>query len=397
MGGMRRRVVFVSHSRRLYGASRSLLALLQGFRQHGVETCTVLPGPGPMLDALAARGETTVVVPFPCWVWSATQPPDVEELQAAQSRAVAEIVTVLERVRPDVVWSNSSVTAVGALAAAVLGVPHVWHLREVNGDAEPFRFVMGSATAVEPIRAASARIAVSRAVKAAYETLGSGPCEVIYNGIATSDELAARSGPPVRRARVRMLLAGRLEAEKRQLTAIEATNRLITAGHDVELRIVGDGELETCTAAIGRLGLHGVVTLAGFVADLDTEYRRADIALTCSPIEGMGRTTAEAMSYGLPVVGCDRMGTAELIEHEVTGLLYDGSAGGLARAVERLVEQPRLARCLGERARGLARDRFSNERCTRETLEVLYRVRRESPTTPEALAGARDRGERDRA
>ena len=56
-----------------------------------------------------------------------------------------------------------------------------------------------------------------------------------------------------------------------------------------------------------------------------------------------------------------------------------------------------VARCLGERARDLARDGFSNERCTRETLEVLYRVRHESPTTPEALAGARDRGERDRA
>ncbi len=368
---MRGRVVFVSHSRRLYGASRSLLALLDGFRRHGVETYTLVPGPGPMQEALAARGERAAVVPFPSWVWSGTQPPDGAAWQDAQTRAVADIVGVLGRVRPDVVWSNSSVTAVGALAAAVLGVPHVWHLREVSGDELPFRFVTGSAAALEVIRAARARIAVSTAVGAVYERRGSGPCTVIHSGVGAAAELAARPAPPARRGRVRLLLAGRVQAEKQQVTAIEATHRLIAAGYDVGLRIVGDGDLDACAAAITRLGLEAVVTLAGFIADLDPEYRQADIVLTCSRIEGMGRTTAEAMTYGLPVVGCDRMGTAELIEHEVTGLLCDGSAPELARAIERLVTEPQLARRLGDRAREAAHGRFTDERCTRATLDVL--------------------------
>ncbi|MEO8601156.1 MAG: glycosyltransferase family 4 protein [bacterium] len=371
---MHQRVIFVSHSVRLYGASRSLLALLEGFRQHAIDTCTILPGTGLMQDALAARGLASAIVPFPCWVAHETEPADVHALRAAQARAVPALVDVIEAWRPDVVWSNASVTAVGALAAAALGLPHIWHLREVSGDAYPFRFIEGTAAAAALLHTAQARIAVSAAVGAAYEALGSGPCSVIYNGVGDAAALVARSTLRPRQGRLRMLLPGRVREDKGQLAAIEATQRLITAGHDVELRIVGDGESLLCEDAIARLGLRDAVTLTGIVADLEAEYRQADMALACSTIEGMGRTTAEAMSYGLPVVGFRGLGTTEMIEHDVTGLLCDASAAALARAVEGLVMQPDVARRLGDRARLAAQRRFSNEQYTRASLDVLRRV-----------------------
>jgi len=116
------------------------------------------------------------------------------------------------------------------------------------------------------------------------------------------------------------------------------------------------------------------VTLAGFIADIDAEYRGADLVLTCSSSEAMGRATAEAMSYGLPVVGCDRLGTAELIAHERTGVLCDGSADGLAGAVAWLLEHPRAARAIGARAQRVAQQRFSNDACTGAALAVLEQV-----------------------
>ncbi|MGH7785518.1 MAG: glycosyltransferase family 4 protein, partial [Candidatus Binatia bacterium] len=121
------------------------------------------------------------------------------------------------------------------------------------------------------------------------------------------------------------------------------TQLLRAAGHGVELRLVGDGELAACAAEVAQRRLGDAVTLAGFCADLDPEYRQASVVLSCSRDEGMGRTTIEAMSYGLPVVGSDGMGNAELIRHGVTGLLYDGSAEGLAGAVGRLLREPELA------------------------------------------------------
>jgi glycosyltransferase involved in cell wall biosynthesis len=161
---------------------------------------------------------------------------------------------------------------------------------------------------------------------------------------------------------------------KGQLAAIEATRRLRDRGHDVRLRLVGDGDVAACAAAIARHGLGAAVTLAGFVAELDAEYRRADVVLSCSPIEGMGRTTAEGMSYALPVVGCDSLATPELLEHYVSGLLCDGSGAGIAAALHRLRREPDLGRRLGRRARAVAQARFTDEGCAAACLAVLARV-----------------------
>lgn len=368
------RVVFVTHSRRLYGASRSLLVLLDGFRAAGVETHTILPGPGPMADALAVRGFAATQVPFGCWVVEERAGGDAAVTRAEQARAAADLSRHLERIRPDVVWSNSLCTSVGALAAAALGVPHIWHLREINTPPSPYRFAVGSAAAVEMMRAARARIAVSRQVAAVYEALCSGPCETIYNGIGAVADLAGRAAPPRRPGPLRILLPGRVQRNKGQLAALAAVRRLIESGRDVRLRIVGEGDLGAVAASLIHLGLRDVVTLVGFVDDIDAEYRRADVVLSCGTLEAMGRVTAEAMSYGLPVIGCANGGTLDLLEHEVTGLLCDGTAAGMEQALMRLLRDPDAARRLGARAQDVARERFNNERCVAASLAVLNRI-----------------------
>jgi glycosyltransferase involved in cell wall biosynthesis len=229
------------------------------------------------------------------------------------------------------------------------------------------------------LRTARARVAVSRFAKAVFEAQGSGPCHVVYSAVAPASELAARRAVAWKEGRVRILLPGRLQAEKGQRTAVEAMRVLVDAGHDVELRIVGDGDAGPCEEAIERCGLRDVVTMVGFVLDLDTEYRRAHIALSCSRIEAMGRTTVEAMSYGLPVVACGSMGTRELIEDGVNGLLCDGSPAAFAAAIGSLLERPDAARRLGERARADVQSHFSEEACVRKALSVLDGVSDERP------------------
>jgi glycosyltransferase involved in cell wall biosynthesis len=382
-----RRVAFVSHSMRLYGASRSLLGLLSGFRAERVEVCVILPGPGPMADALRARGIVPDIIPFPCWAYDARQEPDPDSLHAAEARSIPAIVEVLRRFRPDVVVSNTSLTSVGALAARALNLPHVWILRELSREDFPYCFTNGTRAAVSLMRTAQARIAVSEAVRAVYEAEGSGPCTTIYNGAGTVREIETRAAALWLGGTLRIVLPGRVIPSKGQLTAIEAMRMLVERGHDVRLRILGDGELQPCRAAIERFGLQDVVTLAGFVDDLDADYRQAHLALACAPLEAMGRTTVEAMSYGLPVIGYGATGTAELIRHEVTGLLYDGSAQDLARAVERLAASPDAIRQMGQRGREEALRRFSDDGCVRATLEVIDRVRLPLVETKERRGG----------
>ena len=364
-------IAFVSHSTRLYGASRSLFALVTGLRRRGVRLCVILPGEGPMAVALRAVGVEVVLIAFACWVGSPRQLDGRAERRREVGQAVPRIERFLRVWGAALVWSNSSVTPVGALAAARLALPHVWHLRELNCAAVGFDFDWPRHEVVALLNAASHRITVSDLARAHYEALGCAPCATVYNGIGSTRVLAARPGPGPLHDPLRLLLVGRVMADKGQTVAIRALRWLGDRGHGAWLRIVGDGELQQCRELADRLGVADRVELTGFCAEVDRHYAWSDMVLNCSAIESMGRVTVEAMSHGRPVVADFRGGNGELIEHRVTGLLYDGSPEDLAARVVELIESESLRRRIEAKARRWVMEQFTRERYVDRLLGVI--------------------------
>ena len=96
------------------------------------------------------------------------------------------------------------------------------------------------------------------------------------------------------------------------------------------------------------------VTFAGFVSDDDLLRLNDEAPCVVAPAydEDYGLTAIEAMTHGRPVVVCrDGGGLAELVDHEVTGLVVEPTAAGIAGAVERLTTDRELAAELGENGR----------------------------------------------
>src|SRR5207302_4825016 len=128
---------------------------------------------GDLLAALARRDIPAAVLPFEWWV-----SPRRTALGAA-----ARLVRNICRLRPlaaqvarwgcDLVYSNSSVFAVGALAAAALRLPHVWHLREFGWLDYGLLPDFGQHLSRLGFRSAAATIFVSHALRRA--TLGRSP------------------------------------------------------------------------------------------------------------------------------------------------------------------------------------------------------------------------------
>ena len=85
----------------------------------------------------------------------------------------------------------------------------------------------------------------------------------------------------------------------------------------------------------------------------------------------MGRATAEAMSWGLPVAGHCRAGTGELVGDAGAGLLFDGSAGHLARVITALIDDPVTAGSMGEAGQSWARTHCSSERHASQITELV--------------------------
>ena len=83
----------------------------------------------------------------------------------------------------------------------------------------------------------------------------------------------------------------------------------------------------------------------------------------------------EAMIARVPVVASESGGIVDAVKHEETGLLVrERDTEGLAWAIERLFEDPVLARTLGDRGHDFARENFSQEQAGEKTLKMYQKA-----------------------
>jgi glycosyltransferase involved in cell wall biosynthesis len=145
-----------------------------------------------------------------------------------------------------------------------------------------------------------------------------------------------------------LTLPARLTRWKGQLDFIDLIARLVQSGLPVHGLIVGDAdpkkqyyqrELE---ARIAALNLHQYISLIGHRNDLKEIMSISSMVLSLSQDpEAFGRTTPEALSLGIPVVGYDHGGVGEVLRawypHGVTPV---GDLDALTQTVSQLLAYP---------------------------------------------------------
>jgi glycosyltransferase involved in cell wall biosynthesis len=147
---------------------------------------------------------------------------------------------------------------------------------------------------------------------------------------------------------IRLLCVSRIDPRKGLRSLPAVVSRLVAAGHDVTLDIVGptigligESERDAIAEEARREGVTDRVNLRGPVAldQLMPLYRDFDLfVLPTRPGEGIPRVLMEAMAAGLPVVTTDVSGIASLITDGENGLLVaEGSTDGLAAALGKLI------------------------------------------------------------
>jgi glycosyltransferase involved in cell wall biosynthesis len=145
----------------------------------------------------------------------------------------------------------------------------------------------------------------------------------------------------------------------------------------VSVVIGGTGQhLDKLRAFVQALDVAKIVHTPGWIdpSDVPSWLQAADVVVAPSKVrEGQGLSIVEAMAIGKPVVATRSGGIVDTIEDGVTGLLVaPGDARALADAIRRLVENPRLAGTLGQRASEVARERFDRRRTARH-FDSIYR------------------------
>ena len=265
------------------------------------------------------------------------------------------------------------------IAARKCGIPVIYTRHSVfdpprRATRFPIRQIQGFCNN----RYADGIIAVSPAAKEILAATGSDPrkIRVIYNGVPPLEP-----GPGVYRARFSwgpkdlvLGIVARLEEVKGHHDLLKA---LALLPEPIKLLIAGTGAQEAALKAQCRaLQLEKRVVFCGFVQDVAGLMNSLDVQINASyGTEATSMALLEGFSLGIPAVVTDFGGNPYVVESGVNGLVVPKrDPHAMARAIERLWEEPGLRKQLGAGARAAYAQRFRAEMMTRQTEEYYREV-----------------------
>lgn len=328
------RILFITHSISLYGATRSLLDLAAELKELGHELFSFIPQEG----SLEERHKLTelfdkigVTYTFLAYCPSVHRKNEggfwLREFRKTMNTiCLKEMEDYVEKWKIDIIHTNTLTHVIGAKLSQRVKKPHVWHIREalkkdfglIYDNRLQYKYALLKTQQI---------ICISNYVKKVHRKMLFGAqVTTIYNGFNINNyilEEAYERNPQ----RFTILICGSVQESKGQFDAVKAIEYL-TCRREVKhicLKIVGDYSNKYGREIKRYIEMHDLepyIEMITFQPDLKQLRRQADIALMCSKSEGFGRVTVESMLSENVVIGADCAGTVEIIKDGFNGYIY---------------------------------------------------------------------------
>lgn len=372
----------------------STIGLIKSLEKMGVKSCAVCHSAGNESErerlSDAVHGEV-LFTPLYWWNKKIRYPlllrPVGEARQILRTGAALHsswlVKRAVERWNADLVHSNTMLTIEGALVARFLGIPHVWHVRELIGPDKPFRFWLEGQTFGNFVMAHASKVIANSNATASHIApfLPGEVLAVVPNGIDLSHFEEFRAAPRSHDKIVVAMVAG-LQARWKKHAVFVKSSLHVDRRLPVEFRIYGhdpsEGGKKSANAYIDEL--HQIIaagnvadrwTWPGYVADPRQVMSEIDILAHSADHESFGRVIVEGMAARLPVVGANGGGVGEIVVHGKTGLLVPpDDPVAMGKAIEELARDPARRVELGNAGHARAFETYSLEACARGILAV---------------------------
>lgn len=358
------------------GALRCLLDMSGEIEQWGFRSVLVLSGRAAA-DVAGSGSDPTYRLPLPRPQRSRPLTAHVRDVIETM-RSASRLAAIIRRERVAIVHVNEILDVYGGIAAAIAGVPCVWHVR---ADVSGWPFVLQASLPRLVGRLASEVIAVSNSVRDnvfAGHGVDRSRVTVIHDpgpdpgtfhpavdGSAVRQELGIPDEAPV------VSLVAKMVEPKGHEVLLRAVPTIVRSFPSARVVVVG-GDLEglhhrryaeRMRKLPAELGVAHAVTFTGYRADVARIMAAADVVVHCpthpDPFPGV---VLQGMALGKAVVASDIGGSREQIEPGRSGLLVSpADPAALASAVCRLLGQPDLRETLGRSAAEDVRRRFTAE------------------------------------
>lgn len=337
-------VMVVSHEASRTGAPKVAAHLLTALRKAGARTIVLHRWGGPMrreLDDAAGVGRLEPMSHLRVLLRRSRRTKALAGL--IERRAIGR---VLDRVRPDVVWCNTVLTAVYAPAAAARGIPCVVYSHEARPLCEPALARVGLLASPLPGRGEVTWVGCSTETSEVLDDLmGTPHTALVLNSPVDVGAVrnAAASGSESM-GRPTVVAAGKGDIRK----GVAVFNEAATIGADLACDWVWVGEVPPHSRV-------SAVDYRGELVSAVPTIARSDVFVLPSLLDSFPLVVLEAMALSKPVVASRLPGTVEQLGD--TGVLVDpGDAVALVDAVAEL---------LGDRTRAAELGAAAAERCTR--------------------------------
>lgn len=383
-------IVFYSHSPRLgAGAEESLLSIVRELSKR--HSCyVVVPGEGDMANELKKHGVKTLISTYPWTSNSYNQltykhPRNSFRLLKNQikrkkqlKKTVKEQIPIIRKIKPDLIYSNTSVINIGLQVAKKLNVKHIWHLREHQAYDNEVQPDFGRFYFKKLLNSSDVVIVNSILLQKFYKKLiPNKKINVIYNGISLENSF--KKSEEVSSKPYSFIVVGRMSQHKNFKTVVKALKILLEKGLHTRLLIVGDegSQSKELREFVQINKMKDYVDFIGQKKDVTPYYNMANCYIMCSKKETFGRVTVEAMLHQLPVIGVNNEHNAvsEIIRNGIDGVLYEDNHFDLANKMEQAYFNQNKFKEMGENGHQRAKDMFSMKRMVDELEELMLNLK----------------------
>jgi len=222
----------------------------------------------------------------------------------------------------DIVHSNISGSTVGVLVSFFWRIPHVWHIREaldlhfssdIFGGMKHLRWLLNKA---------DARIAISNAIKDHLQLTERGTF-VINDAVRPQNDVVYVP----HKDKYFLFACYFLSIAKGAPLTVRAFGMSGLHKKGYRLKMIGHSDstiIDSLISIAQDYGCADYIDFVPFQKDVKPYFEHATAFIQASVYEGMGRTTAEAMFFGCPVLATSYSGgTLDLVKDGKTGYLFD--------------------------------------------------------------------------
>jgi glycosyltransferase involved in cell wall biosynthesis len=378
---MKKNIGFFTHTSSISGPNNSLIQLVKKLDKLNYESIVYFPSSGEAINEFKRINVKCRVIknnriernPFlyPIYLYELI-------------RTTFSLIRFINKDQLDIIHINTAVTLFPGIAAKLVGIPIIWHIREslnINMiNTLYLKLISHLATRIIAVSDSVSRELIKRTNVPRVKLL------TIHNGIDVKDYQLNYDKKEKRRLldlpieKILIAVPAFLHPGKGHLVLLKAVKHLIIRKRIKDFLILIIGNDPSIKKNYYKLLRHYVIK-----NNIDSNVRflgkRKDIPdllyisdIVCLPSvfpDPFPRTVLEGMAAGKPIIASNTGGIPEMVTDPVTGLLVNpGDPEALANALLELMKDQKKSLRMGKQARKVVKENFTNDSLVKKMCDV---------------------------